>query len=327
VKTLFEAFLQQHDSRAWAAVRTSLIPSVHEVDRAAASIWFHFFPLPLADAFARSEHPAQLAQDLRLEGNWRLAEQHDTSHWFLYGHRYWPRVKAAIISRAESNAPASTLELGTIVRDVAREVASAERAEESLTLGIAAVGLMTLQQIGLAAFREDTKQVTHGDTKAEDVARDFTAESPARLLARRRKNDSQGLMGMFRGLKARYTVTFDERRDTARFPLIFQQHLTTASANDTRAYESGPRRCHEGPIPVQCRTASCGTCWVGVLGGAERLSDVDEMEARRMKEFGYINTTEATPVIRLACMALGSGNVSIVIPPWNGFVGKAGLGT
>jgi hypothetical protein len=45
-----------------------------------------------------------------------------------------------------------------------------------------------------------------------------------------------------------------------------------------------------------------------------------------MKEFGYINSTEARPVIRLACMALASGNVTIVIPPWNGFVGKAGLG-
>jgi hypothetical protein len=63
-----------------------------------------------------------------------------------------------------------------------------------------------------------------------------------------------------------------------------------------------------------------------VLGGADKLSDVDEMEARRMKEFGYINSTDSRPVIRLACMALASGNVSIVIPPWNGFVGKAGLG-
>jgi hypothetical protein len=63
-----------------------------------------------------------------------------------------------------------------------------------------------------------------------------------------------------------------------------------------------------------------------VLGGANRLSDVDEMEARRMREFGYIITAEAKPIIRLACMALGTGNVSIVIPPWNGFVGKAGLG-
>jgi ferredoxin len=131
---------------------------------------------------------------------------------------------------------------------------------------------------------------------------------------------------MFRGIKARYTVTIDERRDDARFPAINQQHLTTASANDTRKYPAAPRRCHEGPIPVQCRTASCGTCWVGVLGGGGKLSVVDEMEARRMKEFGYINSTDPRPVIRLACMALTSGNVSIVIPPWNGFVGKAGLG-
>ena len=317
--TPFEAFLKQHDSRAWAAVRTSLSSSIHEVDRNAVEIWLHFFPLPLADAFARSENPAQLTQDLRLDGNWRLADQHDVSHWFLYGHRYWPRVKAAIISRAESKASPSALQLGTIIHDVAREVASAERADESLVLGIAAAGLMTLQQIGLAAFRQNAK--------IDAVPEAFAQRAPARILAARKKDDSQGLMGMFRGLKARYTVTFDERRDTGRFPLILQQHLTTASANDTRQYTSGARRCHEGPIPVQCRTASCGTCWVGVLAGAEKLSDVDEMEARRMKEFGYINTAETKPVIRLACMALGSGNVSIVIPPWNGFIGKAALGT
>jgi hypothetical protein len=27
-------------------------------------------------------------------------------------------------------------------------------------------------------------------------------------------------------------------------------------------------------------------------------------------------------VIRLACQALASGNVTVVIPPWNGFIGK-----
>ena len=41
-----------------------------------------------------------------------------------------------------------------------------------------------------------------------------------------------------------------------------------------------------------------------------------------MKEFGYINTPDPKPVIRLACQALASGNVTIVIPPWNGFIGK-----
>jgi ferredoxin len=73
---------------------------------------------------------------------------------------------------------------------------------------------------------------------------------------------------------------------------------------------------------VQCRTASCGTCWVGVLGGAQKLSDVDALEKRRIREFGYLETDEPKPLIRLACMAQASGNVTIVIPPWNGVFGK-----
>jgi ferredoxin len=319
VDTLFEAFLNQHNTSAWVNARNSLTPSIHEVDRNATVLWFHFFPLRLAQAFARSEDADQLARDLRLDGNYRLADQHDTSHWFLYGHRYWPAVKAAIVKRAESKAPPSSLDLVSIVRDVAKEVASAAAVEETRTIGIVAVGVMTLQQIGLAAFRKET-----GVIGAPPV---FVRKSPAEILAARRKDDSQGLMGIFRGLKARYTVTFDERTEAGRFSLINQQHLTTASANDTRTHASGTRRCHEGPIPVQCRTASCGTCWVGVLGGGDKLSDVEEMEARRMKEFGYINSAEAKPVIRLACMAVASGNVTIAIPTWNGFVGKAGLGT
>jgi ferredoxin len=319
VDTLFEAFLKQHDRQAWAAVRSTLMPAIHEVDRNAVQIWFHFFPLPLAEALRTSADPSQLARDLRLEGNWELAGQHDTSHWFLYGHRYWPRVKAAIVARAESSTPPASLDLAAIIRHIASEVASAERIDESLVIGIAAVGLMTLQQTGLPVFR-----ASGGSAGLPDA---FAKKSPAQLLAARRKDDSQGLLGMFRGLKARYSVTFDERRNDGRFPLIFQQHLTTASANDVRPYPSTPRRCHEGPIPIQCRTASCGTCWVGVLAGGDKLSEVDELEARRMKEFGYISTAEPRPVIRLACMALGSGNVSIVIPTWNGFLGKAGLGT
>ncbi|MGZ8847431.1 MAG: 2Fe-2S iron-sulfur cluster-binding protein, partial [Pyrinomonadaceae bacterium] len=76
-----------------------------------------------------------------------------------------------------------------------------------------------------------------------------------------------------------------------------------------------------------CRSASCGTCWVGVLGGAEKLSDVAVREGKKIKEFGYINTAEPKPLIRLACQAQAQGAVSIVIPPWNGQFGKylAGL--
>ena len=101
------------------------------------------------------------------------------------------------------------------------------------------------------------------------------------------------------------------------------QDLAWGAADDrSRNWrEIDPRRC-EGPIPVECRSASCGTCWVGVLGGAEKLSDVAAREGKKIKEFGYIDTTEPKPLIRLACQAQTQGAVSIVIPPWNGVFGK-----
>ena len=145
---MFESFLKQHDQSAWARTIEALLPDIHEVDRNATQIWFHFFPLALSDALAGPDDPAQTIRTLRLDGQYRLAEQCGTSHWFLYGHRYWPQVKAAIIERAESGAAPSSLELAAVVRDVARHTADA-----SLALGISAVGLMTLQQVGLASFR------------------------------------------------------------------------------------------------------------------------------------------------------------------------------
>ena len=319
---MFQSFLKQHDAAAWQRTIETLLPAIHEVDRNATQIWFHFFPLELAEAIAESDDLAHLALTLRLDGNFRLADQADSSHWFLYGHRYWPQVKAAIVARAESNAAPSSLELAAVVREVADDVVrrvleSTTRPTVELVLGIAAVGLMTLQQIGLDAFRAAT--ANHGSPKAGHYLQNKT---PEQIIAGRKKNDSQGLAGIFRGIRAQYTVTFDERRDDARFTVINQQHLTTASANDRRDYSHELRGTVEGPIPAQCRTASCGTCWVGVLGGAERLSDVDAHEKKRMKEFGYILTDEPKPVIRLACQALASGNVTIVIPPWNGFIGK-----
>jgi ferredoxin len=314
---MFEAFLKQHDGAAWARTRKALVPFMHEVDRDATRIWFQFFPLALADALAAADDPDELARRLYLEGRYRLADQSDASHWFLYGHRYWPRVRAAIVSRAESQAPSSSLDLASIIREIAREAAAASGADEALLVGIAAVGLMTLQQTGLAAFRQGSG---HGEP-----ARAGT-KSPAQTVAARKRDDGQGLFGFLRGIRTEYSVIFDERRDAGRFTLVNKQHLTTAAAQDRRDYSNGPRLCQDGPIPVRCKSASCGSCWVGILGGSEKLSDVEPLEARRIQEFGYIRTAEPRPVIRLACMAKASGNVTIVIPPWNGILGKAGLG-
>ena len=302
---MFQSFLKQHDAAAWQRTIDALRPHIHEVDRDATQIWFHFFPLELAQAIAESKDLAQLAITLRLDGQFNLADQIDSSHWFLYGHRHWREVKAAIVARAESKGAPSTLDLVALVKEIGKN--------DPLKVGIAAVGLMTLQQVGLEAFRGD-----HGPAKAGPYLR----KSPEQIIAARKKNDSQGLLGMFRGIRAQYTVTFDERRRDARFTVINQQQLTTASANDTRDYSHELRGTVEGPIPAQCRTASCGTCWVGILGGNDHLSPVDAHEQKRMKEFGYINTTDPKPVIRLACQAIASGNVTLVIPPWNGFIGK-----
>ena len=304
---MFQSFLKQHDQPAWDRTLQALAPSIHDVDRDATRIWFYFFPLVLADALSDTDNLPVTVRTLRLEGQYRLAEQSNTSHSFLYGHRYWPLVKAAIVKRAESDAALPSLQLDAAIRQVAKDAGG----DPSLVLGIAAVGLMTLQQIGLEALRNGP-----ADRPQE------LKKTPAQIVAARRKNDSQGIAGLWRGIRAQYTVTFDERRKDARFTVVNQQHLTTGSANDKRDYSSGPRTCIEGPIPVECRTASCGTCWVGVLGGSDRLSDVEPLEARRMKEFGYITTTEPKPLIRLACSAVAAGKATIVIPPWNGFIGS-----
>jgi ferredoxin len=303
---VFQSFLKQHDAAAWQRTIDALLPHIHEVDRDATQIWFHFFPLELAEAIAESADLAQLAITLRLEGRFNLADQVDSSHWFLYGHRYWPQVKAAIVERAQSNGAPPSLELAALVKDIAKH--------DPLRMGIAAVGLMTLQQVGFEAFRAGSGAVQ----PSEGVL----SKSPEQIIAARKKNDSQGIVGMFRGIKAQYTVTFDERRRDARFKIINDQQITTASANDTRDYSNELRGTVEGPIPAQCRTASCGTCWVGILGGNDHLSPVDAHEKKRMREFGYINTEDPKPLIRLACQAIASGNVTLVIPPWNGFIGK-----
>jgi ferredoxin len=129
------------------------------------------------------------------------------------------------------------------------------------------------------------------------------------------------VFGFARGLRKEWSVTFDESDPGARFALIDGQEIATAAQSDKRDYHSRDARCtpKEGPIPVECRAASCGTCWIGVLGGAEKLSPVNERdERRRMNVFGYLDSAEERPLLRLACQAKAHGAVSIVIPPWNG---------
>ena len=311
-ETLFEAFLSQHDEQAWEQILRTLMPSIHEVDKNATRIWFHFFPLSLARALAVAEDPESLARKLQLQGKYRLADNIDSSHAFLYGHRYWPQVKAAVSELASSGVP-SSLELASQIRDIARRVAKQVNASDLLLTGITAVAFMTFQQVGASAFKS-------APGKTERVS----DKTPKEVLRDRARDDNQGVMGFLKGARKEWTITFDENDSEAKFALINTQELTTAAANDKRDYTNRDSRCvsGEGPIPIECRSAACGTCWVGVLGGAEKLSDVARLEGARIKTFGYIETDDPKPLIRLACMAKAHGAVSIVIPPWNGVFGK-----
>jgi ferredoxin len=314
-ETPFETYLKRQGEEAWAATLTTLLRSVHEVDKNATQIWFSFFPLSLFCAFRAAEDPEKLAAQLLVKGVYQLKDQIDSSHKFLYGHRYWPEVKRAVEAYAAGFNSAETSQLSDQILKVARQVAQAGGFDQSLTVGITAVAFMTIQQAGLTAFKNAKGEML--------LDRKHARKSPEQVLRQRAVDDSQGLLGFLKTVDKKWTVNHDENDDAAKYKLNNAQDLAWgAEADRSRNWrELDPRRV-EGPIPVECRSASCGTCWVGVLGGAEKLSDVAVREGKKIKEFGYIDTTEPKPLIRLACQAQALGAVSIVIPPWNGVVGK-----
>jgi ferredoxin len=311
--TSFEAFLKQHDEEAWSAALTTLLRSIHEVDRNATPIWFSFYPLSLFQALEQSEDPETLVQRLLMQGNYRLKGQIDSSHTFLYGHRYWPEVKIAVQKHAREFS--DTASLSDQILSVAHKVATHLKVESPLVIGITAVAFMTIRQAGLAAFEAAPGKML--------IDKKHARKSPADILRERAVDDSQGLYSFLKTVDKKWTVTYDENDDRARYRMNHLQDLAWGAADDrSRNWrEMDPRRI-EGPIPVECRSASCGTCWVGILGGAEKLTDVAAREGKKIKEFGYIDTAESKPLIRLACQAQAMGAVSIVIPPWNGVFGK-----
>ena len=312
--TPFENFLNQRDEEAWSGALTTLLRSIHEVDRNATQIWFAFYPLPLFQALEQAADPEKLAQQLLIQGEYQLKNQIDSSHTFLYGHRYWPEVKRETEKHAREFAGGDS-SLSDQIVSVAERAAQAAKVDQSLVLGITAIAFMTLRQAGLDAFAAAPGKV--------QIDKKHAHKSPEQILRERAKDDSQGMFGFLRTVNKKWTVTFDENDDTAKYRLNHVQDLAWGAAEDRSKNwrEIDPRRI-EGPIPVECRSASCGTCWVGVLGGAEKLSDVAAREGKKIKEFGYIDTSEAKPLIRLACQAQAYGAVSIVIPPWNGVFGK-----
>lgn len=309
-KSRFLASLEQHDQASWNRVLDGLAPSIHPVDRLATRIWFGFWPLELCQALRERGGPAEMARVMDLEGNWRLEEQIDSAADFLYGARYWPEVKQAVLAHVEGD-DRSRAPLEQQIRDVARGLAGRLGLEESLLLGISGVAFMMLRQVGLEPLAAVAKRPASGRRYS----------GPPEKVVERRSPASRRLFDFLRGAKRFFTVIWDERREGASFKAILGQDLASAAATDRRDYRSMDYRRPEGPLPVECRVGSCGYCWVGLAAGKDNLTELSEYERARLHYFGYDRFNapgDLHPPIRLACQARCQEDVTLVIPPWNG---------
>jgi ferredoxin len=310
----FEIFLNQFNEKAWLDTVAALLPEIHEVDRNAVQIWFRFYPLSLFRYLQAAENKAEAVQKFALQGDYELKNQIDSSHKFLYGHRFWKETRDAVVHHAES-FHTENADLKTEARAIAKTVAQSAKTTECLAVGIVLAGLMTIVQAGFEAFKAAEGKVYIDSKQAKKSAKE--------VLAERAKDDSQGLFGFLKTIDKKFSINYDENDRNAKFKIIYDEELATAAAEDqSQDWKALDERRWEGVIPVECRSAACGTCWVGVLGGQEKLSEVSRLERKQVKVFGYNQPEDEKPFLRLACQAKAYGNATIVIPPWNGVFGK-----
>jgi ferredoxin len=309
-----QTYLSKFSEADWLAAVNELLPLIHEVDRNAVQIWFRFYPLALERFIDAAEDCDATLHGIVMKGDFELANQIDTSHHFLFGHRFWKATKLVIEGLTEEFQDQDR-SITEIARTIADRVAQQNKVDMSLTLAIAFVGMMTINQVGPDAFK-----AAAGDV---DLPEGKMKKSPDRIVAERAKDDPQGLFGFLKTIDKTFTVRYIAQRYAGKFPVMADQEVTQASARDqSKNWKELDDRCWEGPVPVECTSASCGTCWVGILGGQEKLNEVSRRERRATKVFGYNQPDEPKPVLRLACQTRATGNVTLVIPPWNAVFGK-----
>ncbi len=310
----FTSYIEKHTEADWLAAVESLLPSIHEVDRNATQIWFRFYPLSLFRNLQEAEDLDKALHGFAILGNYALQTQIHTSHHFMYGHRFWTTVKAAIETEA-TVFENSEIALADEIKQLAAMAAEKLKIDASLVIGITAVGLMTLNQVGLEAFNAAAGEV--------EKPKGILAKSPDQIVKMRAEDDSQGVFGFLKTVNKKFSIIYDENSGNAKFPITNDQEIAGASALDrSQNWQEKDSRCWEGVIPVECLSASCGTCWVGVVAGQEKLSEVSRRERKAMKVFGYNQPEDAKPFMRLSCQAKANGNATIAIAPWNGVFGK-----
>ncbi|MBX3283223.1 MAG: (2Fe-2S)-binding protein [Acidobacteria bacterium] len=307
--------LRTFSEAQWLDTVQGLQAEIHPVDQDAVNIWFRFFPLELRLYLEKAEDKKEAERILSLQGDYMLEDSLDTSHHFLYGHRYWPHIKAAVNEEAEGFKADAKAPLTEIIKSVSARAAKKAGVDQKFVNAIAAVGLATFNQVGAEEFRK-----TAGDIAKPKGALAGSADS---IVAAREKDDSQGLFGFLKTVDKKYSVTYAAETYAGKFQVYDDQEITQAAGQDrSRDWKALDKRCWQGPIPIECTAAACGTCWVGVLGGKEKLDPVKRRERYNVQLQGYAQPEAERPYLRLACQARAHGNVTLVIPPWNGVFGK-----
>ena len=307
-------YLSQFSEADWLAAVDELLPCVHDVDKDALQIWFRFYPLDLKRYLDAAEDRAAAELGVALQGKFGLDDKIDSSHSFLYGHRHWKTIKAAIEAETVvfKDAPATLIEE---VKAIGMAIAEKLHIERQMINAMVIIGLATLNQVGVEAFKAASGEV--------EQPKGIMAKSPNAVIAERAKDDSQGIFGFLKSVDKKFSVAWQNASSSGKFAVVNDQEVSSgASADRSQDWQKTDERCWEGVIPVECVAASCGTCWVGVLGGAEKLTEVSRRERRAMEVFGYNQPEGDHPFLRLACQAKATGNATIVIPAWNAVFGK-----
>ena len=213
-----------------------------------------------------------------------LSDRIETSHTFLYGHRHWPQVKRAILSAAKEDWPATLPELCARIADHATRTTQVDRDQ---MLGITAAALRALGEVGLEAFTATTGAVQ------------LPAWSHVRSIrqvrrARQTRRPLRALLG-----KRRFRMTYSEAAKRASYRIADGNTVGSGLPYELR----------------RCGEPCSGACVIGVLAGAQHLSTMDAKEALLLKSAGAVQvaSSDGHPLIRLACHARPTGDVTFVI--------------
>ena len=300
-------WLTKLEQGAWDRTVEEILPALHEVDRLPLKIWFAWWPIKLGEGLSRAPDLDVLERDWQLEGQFSLADQLPQTIQIFYAAFCWQEVARSTLEWAQADGEPPQTDLSNLLMDRAKEVARLAKIDVGLVLPLQAVAFMALRQVGSQPLR-----------KGWSAAR--RSLTPAKLFDQRQREPRAGIFSFLRNADRQHSVCFDEVSGD-RFKAYQDQDLSMASAMDTRDHTVRDPRCTEGPIPFQCRSGFCGSCWIGVIGGKERLASITEYEKKRLRYFGYMSAQEEPgthPPIRLACQAACQGSVTILVPPWNG---------